>query len=148
MHMTFGMIKPDSVSRNFSGEIIRIIEQNGFTIVGMKKTQLTKKQAEEFYAIHQSRSFFGEMITNITSGPVILLALEFPNAVNQWRKLMGATNPLEAELGTIRKMFAKDISFNSVHGSDSEKTANEELSFFFPELANHKEKLGCCGSCK
>jgi nucleoside-diphosphate kinase len=148
MHMTFGMIKPDAVFRNLTGDIIKAIELNGFKIVGMKKTQLTDQQAREFYGVHSARSFFGEMIQNITAGPVVLLALEAPNAIGLWRTFMGATNPANAEMGTLRKMFAKDISFNSVHGSDSEENAKIELNFFFPELKNHASISGCCGSCK
>lgn len=148
MHITFGMIKPDAVRRGLSGDIIKSIELNGFTIIGMKKVQLSETQAREFYGIHSARSFFGEMIQNITAGPVILLALEAPNAVSAWRNLMGATNPANAEIGTLRKMFAQDISFNSVHGSDSEENAKIELNFFFPELKNHNSASTCCGSCK
>lgn len=135
MERTFAMIKPDAVKAKNSGKIIDMIEANGFTIVGMRKAKLTKPAVELFYAVHKSRPFFGEMIESVTAGPVILLALERENAISEWRKLMGATDPLKAEAGTIRKLFGTSIGVNAAHGSDAPETARLELAQFFPELA-------------
>lgn len=131
---TFAMIKPDAVSHKDSGKIIDIIEQNGFTILGMQKTRLDKHTAETFYAVHKERPFFGELVSFVTSGPVILLALEKENAVKAWRDLMGATDPLKADAGTIRKLFGTNIGNNATHGSDSQDNAKQELALFFPKL--------------
>jgi nucleoside-diphosphate kinase len=111
-----------------------LIELNGFSILRMQKVLLSKKEAEAFYAVHKKHSFFDELITGIIAGPVVLLALERDDAVSQWRHLIGATNPMNAALGTIRKMYAKGISSNAVHGSDSNENANIELQFFFKDL--------------
>lgn len=135
MERTFAMIKPDAVAARNSGKIIDIIEQHGFTIVGMEKTTLAKQQAQTFYAVHKERPFYGELVDFVTSGPVIIMCLEKDNAVKAWRDLMGATNPANAEQGTIRKLFATDISHNAVHGSDALETAAQELMLFFPDLA-------------
>ena len=131
---TFAMIKPDAVAANNSGKIIDLIEQEGFTIVGMKKTRLNKEKAQEFYAVHKDRPFFGELVDFVTSGPVIIMALEKENAIKAWRDLMGATNPAQAAEGTMRKRFGANIGNNAVHGSDAPETAEFELSLFFPEL--------------
>lgn len=134
MNKTFAMIKPDAVEAKNVGDIISIIERNGFSILRMQKITLSVFQAEEFYGVHKERSFFRELINYITSGPVILLALELPDACNQWRSLIGATNPVNAGVGTIRKMFAESIARNAVHGSDSNENAYIELKFFFKDL--------------
>lgn len=134
MQRTFAMIKPDAVSAKNTGKIIDMIEKNGFTILGMEKTQLSKEKAAEFYAVHKERPFFGELVEFVTSGPVILLALEKENGVLAWRDLMGATDPLKANEGTIRKIFGKNIGNNATHGSDAPETAQVELALFFPKL--------------
>lgn len=131
---TFALIKPDAVQAHNSGKIIDIIEQHGFTVARMKKLSLDKDEAEAFYGVHKDRSFYPELITYITSGPVIAMALEKDNAVADWRKLMGATDPQKAEQGTIRALFGTDITHNAVHGSDSADNAQKELMLFFPEL--------------
>jgi nucleoside-diphosphate kinase len=132
---TFAIIKPDAVEQGSTGEIINLIERNGFTILKMEKKQLTQKEAESFYAVHKDRPFFKDLVNFMTSGPVVVLALEKTNAVRDWRKLMGATNPERAKVGTLRKMFGSDITHNATHGSDSEKNAAIELNFFFPGIA-------------
>lgn len=134
MQRTFAMIKPDAVAAKNSGKIIDMIEKNGFTILGMKKVHLNKQTAQEFYAVHKERPFFGELVEFVTSGPVILLALEKENAILAWRDLMGATDPLKAQEGTIRKIFGKNIGNNAVHGSDAPETAHTELALFFPDI--------------
>lgn len=132
---TFAMIKPDAVRAKHAGDIISMIEKAGFTILGMRKAHLSKDEVERFYAIHKERPFFGEMVEFVTSGPVILMALEKDNAVKAWRDLMGATDPAKAEEGTVRKRFGSSIGNNAAHGSDAPETARIELEQFFPELA-------------
>lgn len=131
---TFAIIKPDAVEAGYTGEIIKLIELNKFNIIRMKKIQLTRKQAENFYKVHKDKEFFPELIKYITSGPVVVLALEKENSIKDWRNLMGATNPEKAPVGTIRKMFGSSITRNATHGSDSPENAQIELLFFFPEL--------------
>ncbi|HSW73780.1 MAG TPA: nucleoside-diphosphate kinase [Candidatus Limnocylindria bacterium] len=131
---TFAMIKPDAVAAKNSGKIIDIIENNGFTIVRMEKVKLNKQKAEEFYAVHKERPFFGELVNFVTSGPVIVMALEKENGVKAWRDLMGATDPQKAAEGTIRKQFGANIGNNATHGSDALETAKVELALFFPDL--------------
>jgi nucleoside-diphosphate kinase len=131
---TFAMIKPDAIEAKNSGKIIDLIEHNGFTIVGMEKRTLTKDQAQEFYAVHKARPFFNELVNFVTSGPVIVMALEKEHAIKAWRDLMGATDPLKAAEGTLRKQFGKNIGSNAVHGSDAPETAHTELALFFPTL--------------
>ena len=131
---TLAIIKPDAVKKGYSGKIIDLIEHHGFKIVRMQKLHLTKQQAEAFYAVHKERPFFGELVQFMTSGPVIVMALEHPHAIAEWRKLMGDTNPAKAEAGTIRKMFGANIGENATHGSDAPETARQELKFFFPDL--------------
>lgn len=131
---TFAMIKPDAVTAKNSGKIIDMIEQNGFTILRVAKCTLDTKKAQEFYAVHKERPFFGELVSFVTSGPVIIMALEKENAVKGWRDLMGATDPLKADKGTIRNLFGTSISTNVAHGSDSMQTAAQELQLFFPDL--------------
>ncbi len=125
------MIKPDATKRNLIGKINSYLENNSLKIVAQKMLVLSKCQAENFYAEHKERSFFDSLIKNITSGPVILQVLKGDNAVLNNRKIMGATNPNDAELGTIRKDFAENIEANSIHGSDSVESAEREISFFF-----------------
>ena len=128
---TLGIIKPDAVKSRHVGEIITIIERNGFRIVAMKQRLLSQREAEEFYAIHKDRPFFSGLVKLMTEGPAIVLALEREDAVARWREVMGATNPTSAADGTIRKQFAENIERNSVHGSDALETAANELPFFF-----------------
>lgn len=131
MERTFAIIKPDAVERNLTGKIISKIEEAGFTTVGMKKIQLTRHQAEGFYYVHKERPFFNDLCGFMSRSPVIVLCLQKDNAIADWRTLMGATNPANADAGTIRKEFAKDIEENSVHGSDAPETAAFEISYFF-----------------
>ncbi len=133
MERTFAMIKPDAVERNLIGKILERIESNGFKIAGMKKTQLSQKEAKGFYYVHKERPFFDSLTEFMCSGPVVLLVLEKENAIIAWRDLMGATNPEDAKEGTIRKDFALSIEKNSTHGSDSAENAAYELSYFFSE---------------
>ena len=134
MEKTFAIIKPDAVQAGHAGLIIHLIELNKFVIRGMKKMQLTRAQAEAFYAVHKERPFFGELVDYMLSGPVIVMALEKENAIQEWRDLMGATNPAKAAPGTLRKMFGTSIGSNATHGSDAPETAAQEVKFFFPEL--------------
>ena len=131
MDHTFSIIKPDAVRRNLIGHINQIIEKSGLKIIASKKMYLTKQQAETFYSIHKERPFFNSLIDFMTSGPVQVQVLEGSDAVASYRKIMGATNPEEAEEGTIRKLYAESIEANSVHGSDSVENANIEINFFF-----------------
>jgi nucleoside-diphosphate kinase len=134
MEKTFAIIKPDAVSRNMAGKILTRIEENGFQIIAMKKLWLTKKQAEGFYAVHKGKPFFDSLTNYMSSGPCMAMVLQKGNAIAAWRKLMGATNPANAEPGTIRKDFAVDLEKNSVHGSDAPETAAYEISYFFSTL--------------
>ena len=131
MDHTFSIIKPDAVRRNLIGHINQIIEKSGLKIIASKKMYLTKQQAETFYSVHKERPFFNSLIDFMTSGPVQVQVLEGSDAVASYRKIMGATNPDEAEEGTIRKLYAESIEANSVHGSDSVENANIEINFFF-----------------
>jgi len=132
LQRTFAIIKPDAVKKNAQGEIINIILQNDFRIIGMKMLHITKEQAEGFYAVHAGKPFFNSLTDFMSSGPIVVLALEKPHdAIAAWRTLMGATNPANAEEGTIRKKYADNIEKNAVHGSDAEDTARFELSYFF-----------------
>lgn len=131
MEKTFAIIKPDAVSAGHTGAIIAKIEENGFKLQGMRMLRLTRDQAESFYGVHKERGFFPGLITFMTEGPVVVLALGRDNAIAKWRELMGATNPANAAEGTIRKLFAKDIERNAVHGSDAPETAAQEIPFFF-----------------
>ncbi len=128
---TLSIIKPDAVAKCVIGEINRRFEQEGLRIVAAKMTRLTKKQAEDFYGIHKDRPFFNALVSFMSSGPVMLQVLEGPNAVALNRQIMGATNPKEAAIGTIRADFAESIDHNAVHGSDSLDNAKQEISFFF-----------------
>ena len=133
MKRTFSIIKPDATKRNITGSINKIIEENDLTIIAQKRIKLSKNKAEGFYSIHKDKPFFNDLISYMTSGPVIIQVLQGDNAVDQYRKIMGATNPRNAENGTIRKEFALNIQENSVHGSDSEENANIEINYFFSE---------------
>ena len=131
MQKTFSIIKPDAVKRNLIGHINQIIESSDLKILASKKMYLTKKQTEIFYDVHKERPFFNSLVEYMTSGPVQVQVLEGKNAVSKYRDIMGATNPVEAENGTIRKLYAESIEANSVHGSDSEENAKIEIQFFF-----------------
>ena len=131
MERTFAIIKPDAVAKGFTGEILAMIEKAGFRILGLKRIRLTRPQAEGFYAVHKARPFFEGLVTFMTEGPVVVLALEKENAIADWRTLMGATNPANAAEGTIRKRFAENIERNACHGSDAPETAAVEIPFFF-----------------
>jgi nucleoside-diphosphate kinase len=128
---TFSIIKPDATTRNLTGAINAIIEKAGLRIVAQKRVRMTRQQAETFYAVHRQRPFFGELVETMTSGPVVVQVLEGENAVKLYRDLMGATDPAKAESGTIRKLMAKSIGENSVHGSDASETAEREIAQFF-----------------
>lgn len=130
---TFTMLKPDSVEKGNIGAILEKINAAGFRIVAMKLTQMTKRDAEAFYAIHKERPFFPELVQYMTRGPIVAAILEKDNAVEDFRALIGATNPAEAAEGTIRKLFAESISENAVHGSDSDENATIEGAFHFAE---------------
>ena len=130
---TLSIIKPDATSRNITGQVNSIIEKSGLKIIGQKRIKLTKETAGKFYEVHKERPFFEDLVSFMVSGPVIVQVLQGENAVALYRKVMGATNPQEAEEGTIRKEFALSIEANSVHGSDSIENAKKEISFFFSE---------------
>ena len=131
LERTFGMIKPDGVETGHVGDILNIIGDNGFRVVGMKKIRISKREAEAFYAVHKERPFFAGLVTFMTEGPVVALVLEREDAIAKWREVMGATNPAHAADGTIRKLFAENIERNCVHGSDATETAAQEIPFFF-----------------
>jgi len=133
-HFTFTMIKPDATSKGYTGAILDKILQAGFTIKAMKWTQLTPQQAGAFYAIHKEKSFYTELISFMSSAPIVAAILEKENAVEDFRKLIGATDPSKAAEGTIRKQFASSIGENAVHGSDSDENAVVECNFFFSQL--------------
>lgn len=131
LERTFAIIKPDAVANGHVGEILTIIEKNGFRILGMKLRTLSTAEAEAFYAVHKERGFFPGLVKFMTEGPVVVMVLERENAVKAWRDVMGATNPANAAEGTIRKLFAENIERNSAHGSDAPETAAQEIPFFF-----------------
>lgn len=128
---TFSIIKPDATRRNLTGAINAVIETAGLKIVAQKRIRMTREQAETFYAVHKERPFFGDLVTFMTSGPVVVQVLEGENAVAKYREVMGATNPANAADGTIRKLFAESIEANSAHGSDSTDNAAVEIAQFF-----------------
>jgi nucleoside-diphosphate kinase len=128
---TFSIIKPDATARNLTGAVNAMIEQAGLRIVAQKRIKMTREQAETFYAVHRERPFFGELVAFMTSGPVVVQVLEGNNAVAAYRDIMGATDPAKAAPGTIRKVHAKSIGENSVHGSDAPETAVKEITQFF-----------------
>ncbi len=133
MSRTFSIIKPDATKRNITGAINKIIEDNNLMIIAQKRIQLSKEKAEGFYSIHKNKPFFNDLIQYMTSGPVIVQVLHGENAVQVYRKIMGATNPENAENGTIRKLYALNIQENSVHGSDSDENAITEINYFFDD---------------
>ncbi len=128
---TFSIVKPDAVRKGFTGAILAEIAKVGFQIVAIKKQSISKAEAEGFYAVHASKSFFGDLCEYMSSGPLVLMVLEKENAIADLRKLMGATNPANAEEGTIRKKFAASIQENAIHGSDAEETAAFEIRYWF-----------------
>ena len=128
---TLAIIKPDAVERQLAGAIIQRIEQSGFQIRAMRRLELTKKQAEGFYAVHRERPFFASLTTFMSSGPAVVMVLEAPDAIRKWRTLMGATDPARADAGTLRKEFAQSIERNATHGSDAPETAAHEVGYFF-----------------
>ena len=130
---TFSIIKPDATARNLTGQIIARFEEAGLRIVASKRIHMSREQAEGFYAVHKERPFFNDLVSFMISGPVIVQVLEGDNAIARNREIMGATNPADADAGTIRKDFAESIEANSVHGSDAPDTAAEEIKFFFAD---------------
>ena len=131
MNQTFSIIKPDATKRNITGNINKVIEENGLRIIAQKRIKLTTDQAQKFYSIHKDRPFFRDLIQYMTSEAVIVQVLSGDNCVEKYRSIMGATNPENAENGTIRKLFALNVQENSVHGSDSAENAKIEIDFFF-----------------
>ena len=133
LQRTFSIIKPDATRRNVTGAVNKMIEEAGLRIVAQKRIQMTKAQAQEFYSVHKERPFYGELVSFMISGPVVVQVLEGTDAVATYRGVMGATNPADAEEGTIRKALAESIEANSVHGSDSDENAAIEIAHFFTE---------------
>jgi len=131
---TLSIIKPDATARNLTGKINTFFEDAGLRIIAQKRVRLTREQAEGFYAVHKERSFFGELCEYMCSGPVVAQVLEGENAIARNREIMGATNPANADEGTIRKAFAEDVQANSVHGSDSPENAAIEINYFFSDI--------------
>ncbi len=134
MERTFAIIKPDAVAGRKIGPIVQRIEDAGFQIRAMRMRHLSKAEAEGFYAVHRERPFFASLTTFMSSGPVVVLALEAPDAIKKWRTLMGATDPAKADAGTLRKDFGASIEHNATHGSDAPDTAAFELGYFFPGI--------------
>ena len=133
LERTFSIIKPDATRRNLTGAVTKMLEEAGLRVVASKRIQMTEDQAKKFYEVHAERPFYGELVDFMTSGPVVVQVLEGEDAVKRNRDVMGATNPADAEEGTIRKAFAESIEANSVHGSDSDENAKIEIDFFFDE---------------
>jgi nucleoside-diphosphate kinase len=134
MEQTLAIIKPDAVAARHIGRIIQRVEDSGFQIRAMRKLHLTPREAEGFYAVHRERPFFASLTKFMSSGPVVVLALEAEDAIRKWRNLMGATDPAKADAGTLRKEFGRSIENNATHGSDAPDTARFELGYFFPGL--------------
>ena len=134
MERTLAIIKPDAVAARNAGRIIQRIEENGFTIRAMRLLRLSQAEAEGFYAVHRERAFFGSLTRFMSSGPVVVLALEGADAIKKWRTLMGATDPAKADAGTLRKDFGASIENNATHGSDAPETAAYEVGYFFPGM--------------
>jgi nucleoside-diphosphate kinase len=134
MERTLAIIKPDAVAARHAGRIIQRVEESGFTIRAMRLLKLTPSEAEGFYAVHRERPFFGSLTKFMASGPVVVLALEAPDAIKKWRTLMGATDPAKADAGTLRKEFGASIENNATHGSDAADTAAFEIGYFFPGM--------------
>jgi nucleoside-diphosphate kinase len=131
---TLAIIKPDATSRRLAGQILQRVEDAGFTVRAMRQTHLSRAQAEGFYAVHRARPFFASLTTFMSSAPSIVLVLEMPDAIKKWRTLMGATDPAQAEPGTLRKDFGESIERNATHGSDAPDTAAFEIGYFFPGI--------------
>lgn len=130
-NQTLAIIKPDAVKDNHIGEIISLISQAGFKVKALKMVKLSESAAKAFYEIHKEKPFYGELVEYMTSGPCVPIALEKENAVEDYRKLIGATDPVKAAEGTVRKLYARSVQFNAVHGSDSDENAKNEIAFFF-----------------
>jgi nucleoside-diphosphate kinase len=130
---TFSIIKPDATERNLTGKVNAVIEDAGLRIVAQRRIRMSRAQAEKFYEVHKERPFYGELVDFMTSGPVVVQVLEGENAVQRYRDVMGATNPANAAEGTIRKLYAKNVGENSVHGSDSQDNAKIEIAQFFTD---------------
>jgi nucleoside-diphosphate kinase len=131
MSRTLAIIKPDAVGNGHTGKIVAHLEDAGFRIVGMKLMHLSRERAGEFYEVHRERPFYGELVEFMSSGPVVVMALEADDAVRKYREVIGATDPAEAEEGTVRKLYAESKGRNAVHGSDSDENAAQEIAFFF-----------------
>ena len=131
LQRTFSIVKPDAVAKGATGDILKTFQDKGFRIIGMRMLEITKEQAEGFYAVHATKPFFNSLTDFMSSGPIVVLALEKDNAIADLRELMGATNPANAKEGTIRKKWAASIEHNAIHGSDADDTARFELSYFF-----------------
>ncbi len=131
MERTFSIIKPDAVQNGRAGLVLAKLEEHGFRVLGLRMVHMSKETAERFYAVHKERPFFGSLVTFMSEGPAIVMALEREDAVKKLREVMGATNPANAAEGTVRKLYAESIERNAIHGSDAPETAKEELSFFF-----------------
>jgi nucleoside-diphosphate kinase len=134
MERTFAIIKPDAVARHLAGDILKRIEASGLRVVGLRLTQLSRAEAESFYAVHKERPFYKSLCDYMTSGPVIVAVLAGEGAIKRWRDLMGATDPAKAAPGTIRKDFGQNVEQNATHGSDAPETAATEIAFFFRGL--------------
>ena len=134
---TLSIVKPDATRRNLVGQVVAKLEKEGLHIVAMKRVRLTRDQAERFYDVHRERAFFPDLCKFMTSGPVVVQVLQGENAIAQNRDIMGATNPANADAGTIRKELGESVEANTVHGSDSPETAAREISFFFSEIEIH-----------
>jgi nucleoside-diphosphate kinase len=131
LERTFSILKPDATARNLTGAINALIEKTGLRIIAQKRIRMSRAEAETFYAVHRERPFFGELVEFMTSGPVVVQVLEGENAIAKYREIMGATDPAKAADGTIRKLHAKSVGENSVHGSDAPETAAQEIAQFF-----------------
>ena len=134
MERTLAIFKPDAVARHLAGDILKRIEASGLRVVGLRLTQLTRAEAESFYAVHKERPFYGSLCDYMTSGPVVVAVLAGEGAIKRWRDLMGATDPAKAAPGTIRKDFGQNVEQNATHGSDAPETAAQEIAFFFRGL--------------
>ncbi len=143
--ITLTIIKPGAVQSEYVGPILNMIHENGFHIAAMKLTRITQKQAELFYAVHKERPFYEGLVNFMTSGPIVVAILEKDNAVEDYRKLIGSTDPSKAEEGTIRKLFAESVQKNAVHGSDSDENAVRECDFFFAQSERYYKNEDCCG---
>ncbi|HCB69237.1 MAG TPA: nucleoside-diphosphate kinase [Persephonella sp.] len=134
MERTLMLVKPDAVRRNLEGKIIAHVQEKGFKLVALKKLKLTKEQAQQFYIVHKDRPFYDELCEFMSSGPIVAMVWEGENAISRIREIMGATNPEEAEEGTLRKLYGTNVGENAVHGSDSPESAKVEIPFFFSRL--------------